>query len=103
MLIAHAFRQRVFLLSKTFLRRTLLMRKFFTVFACVISLFIIITVCPSVVFTQDSTIGNQENGSTEKSGAVPTPTTLAPEYDEKNELSVWGGFAPDMPRVFGGS
>ena len=79
------------------------MRKSFTVCACIISLFIIITICPAVVFTQDSTFSNQENASSGKIVPVPAPTSSAPDFDEKNELSVWGGFAPDMPRVFGGS
>jgi hypothetical protein len=79
------------------------MRKFFTVFACIISLFIIITISPSVVFTQDLTAGNLKNASTEESGMVADQTTTTGNFDEKNELSVWGGFAPDMPRVFGGS
>lgn len=77
------------------------MRKFFTVCACVISLFIIITICPSVVFTQDLTAGNQKKAASEESGVV-SEQTIDTSFG-KNELSVWGGFAPDMPRVFGGS
>lgn len=29
--------------------------------------------------------------------------SLTAQNEAKNELSVWGGFAPDIPRVFGGS
>ena len=87
------------------------MRKFFTATACGIGLFIIIALCPSVIFTQDLT-GTQKKSATEETGvASTTPTTTTPtsqtsttsDFGEKNELSVWGGFAPDMPRVFGGS
>jgi hypothetical protein len=89
------------------------MRKFFTVFACAISLFIIIALCPSVIFTQDLSLSEQKTALVETStnsggnNAVVDKTTPqtsgTSDFDEKNELSVWGGFAPDMPRVFGGS
>lgn len=101
------------------------MRKFFTVSACGVCLFIIIAVCPSVIFTQDLTGGSiQKKAAVEESGGSTTTastasttsslssptsgstlpqTSGASDFDEKNEFSVWGGFAPDMPRVFGGS
>jgi hypothetical protein len=83
------------------------MRKFFTAFACAVCLFIIIALCPSVVFTQDSSVSEPKNASTEASLVETSPsspqTSGTSDFDEKNELSVWGGFAPDMPRVFGGS
>ena len=43
----------------------------------------------------------QKNNTTGESdtGAVQTDAG----FDKKNELAVWGGFAPDIPRVFGGS
>lgn len=98
------------------------MRKFLTAVVGGICLFIIIAVCPSVIFTQsltaDGTVGtNATRGAETKaatgedeSGAVKSSltkktaqTSTTSDFDEKNELSVWGGFAPDMPRVFGGS
>lgn len=94
------------------------MRKSFTVCACAVSLFIIIALCPSVVFTQDLNslseqknvsvvTKNSENTLTKTSGSVleekMPQTSTESDFNEKNELSVWGGFAPDMPRVFGGS
>lgn len=93
------------------------MRKFFTACACAICLFIIIALCPSVIFTQDLNrlsepknvsvvTGSSENNLTKTSGSAleeTMPQTGASDFEEKNELSVWGGFAPDMPRVFGGS
>ncbi|HEY0048780.1 MAG TPA: acyloxyacyl hydrolase [Pyrinomonadaceae bacterium] len=79
------------------------MRKFFAAFACLSSLFIIIAVCPSAIFTQDLT-SLQKKAVTAETGVVSTPQTSGTsDFDEKNELSVWGGFAPDMPRVFGGA
>lgn len=88
------------------------MRKFLTVFACIISLFIIITISPSVVFTQDLTSSsdeknvaavNEENVNDSSDRNNNSRDINSSDFDEKNELSVWGGFAPDMPRVFGGS
>lgn len=107
------------------------MRKFTTGFACLICLFIIIAICPSVIFSQASLTADNKSSSNggaviaktdisrnnsgelkktsdqEESGVVAPMTEKKADtvavFDEKNELSVWGGFAPDMPRVFGGS
>jgi hypothetical protein len=88
------------------------MRKFLSAFAFFVSLFTIIAIGSSVVTAQDSTLVEEKNDSTaaaasvkvEEEKSVPARQASATSgFDEKNELSVWGGFAPDMPRVFGGS
>jgi Lipid A 3-O-deacylase (PagL) len=105
------------------------MRKFLTGCACLLCLFVIIAVCPQAAFPQqeataetdsDAVAINLKKVSSEKNDVVSTEKETTPTkpaaavtvekkadtvavFDEKNEFSVWGGFAPDMPRVFGGS
>jgi hypothetical protein len=74
------------------------MRKFSAGLAFVASLFLILSVFAIAAFGQDST--NLENSQTGKTVAPPAQTSVP---EGKNELSVQGGFAPDIPRVFGGS
>lgn len=59
--------------------------------------FLIVFLCAASVFAQNSAL-NQSAGS----DTVSAPQT-ADAFDAKNELSVWGGFSPDTPNIFGGS
>jgi len=68
-------------------------------FRRVISLFIFTTALTLTAYTQNFNDNKRENLTEESSGAVQTDDA----FDKKNELAVWGGFAPDIPRVFGGS
>jgi opacity protein-like surface antigen len=79
------------------------MRKFPADFLRVVSIFIITLALALTAFAQDFS-GNQnkrKNNSNEEKPASSVQTDDA--FDRKNELAVWGGFAPDIPRVFGGS
>lgn len=76
------------------------MRKFSADFLRAVSLFIITAAVTLTAAAQDSS-GEQKNISTEESVAAAVQTDDA--FDEKNELAVWGGFAPDIPRLFSGS
>lgn len=76
------------------------MRKIFADYLRVVSLFIVTTICAAGAFAQDVS-DEQTNSLTEETvGAVKQTDAVS---DTKNEFSFWGGFAPDIPRVFGGS
>ena len=75
------------------------MHKFSANLAKMISLFLIIFILASFAAAQDSTV-EQNTDLTDKSAAA---TQTKGAFDRKNEFSVLGGFAPDIPRVFGGS
>ncbi len=75
------------------------MRKFFADLANVISLFLVIVVSALSVFAQNSAI--QQNNSSGENIVAAMQTSNA--FDGKNELSVQGGFAPDIARIYGGS
>jgi len=65
-----------------------------------VSFFVIITACASFAIAQEFSEPQKKNSTGEGvAGAVQTDDGS----DRKNELAVWGGFAPDIPRVFGGS
>lgn len=74
------------------------MRNFSASLAFAASLLLILSVFAIAAFGQDST--NLENSPTDKTVAPPAQTSVS---EGKNELSVQGGFAPDIPRIFGGS
>lgn len=76
------------------------MRKFSTDFLRVVGFFTVIAAFTLTAFTQDFS-GKQKINSTDESVAGARQNDDALDY--KNEFSVWGGFAPDIPRVFGGS
>jgi len=76
------------------------MRKFSADFLRAASLFIVMAVLTLGVAAQDSSSEQKSiltNESLRISGRQVNPS------DNKNEFAVWGGFAPDTPRVFGGS
>lgn len=66
----------------------------------VISLFIIAAVFTLTISAQ-SFADKQKNDSAEETGGAAAQTDDA--FNRKNEFAVWSGFAPDIPRVFGGS
>lgn len=76
------------------------MRKFFANPASAISLFLIIVVSALSVSGQDAA-GKQKNNLTDENAGATVQTSAA--ADSKNEFSVQGGFAPDIPRAFGGA
>jgi len=76
------------------------MRKFSADSLRAVSLFIITAALTITVAAQDFS-GEQKNTSTEENTAGAVQTDDA--FDNKNEFAVWSGFAPDIPRVFGGS
>ena len=65
-----------------------------------VGFFIIIGTFALTAFAQDF-LGEQKVNSTD--GSVADAVQNDDAFDNKNEFSVWGGFAPDIPRVFGGS
>jgi len=72
-------------------------------FRRVISLFIFTAALTLTAYAQNFSgeKNNQKNDVTEEDIARSVQTNDA--FDNKNELAVWGGFAPDIPRVFGSS
>lgn len=75
------------------------MRKLFANLAIAVSLCPVSAVSALPVSAQNSVI--KQNNSPGETVVAPAQTSDA--SDAKNELSVQGGFAPDIPRVFGGS
>ena len=76
------------------------MRKLSADFLRVVSFFIVISACASPAAAQEFSDRETNNTTGESvAGAVQTDDA----FGKKNELAVWGGFAPDIPRVFGGS
>ncbi len=102
-LTARAFQKTCAIIFQKNFEEKLLMRKLTADFRRVVSLFIVAAALTSAAFAQDFTDDqtNQKNNSTEESVAGAAQTDDA--FDKKNEFAVWGGFAPDIPRVFGGS
>jgi hypothetical protein len=82
------------------------MQKLHADFRRVVSLLVLTTALTLAAYAQNYT-NELKNDSTEKSvkGAVPTDDVIQVDdnLDKKNEFAVWGAFAPDIPRVFGGS
>lgn len=76
------------------------MRKFSTDFFRVVGFFTIVAALTLTIFAQDFS-GEQKINSTD--GSVAGAVQNDDAFDKKNGFSVWGGFAPDIPRVFGGS
>jgi len=76
------------------------MRKFSTDFFRVAGFFTIVAALTLTIFAQDFS-GEQKINSTD--GSVAGAVQNDDAFDKKNGFSVWGGFAPDIPRVFGGS
>ena len=52
-------------------------------------------------FTDNQAIQNNNDSSADT--VVSSKQTVDDAFDKKNEFSVWGGFAPDIPRLFSGS
>jgi len=76
------------------------MRKFSADFLRAVGFFTIIASFTLTAFAQDF-LGEQKINSTD--GSVAGAVQNDDAFDKKNGFSVWGGFAPDIPRVFGGS
>ena len=76
------------------------MQKFAADFRRVASFFII-TAALTLTASAQKFSGEPKSDLTEEAIAGAAQTDDA--FDRKNEFSVWGGFAPDIPRVFGGS
>jgi len=76
------------------------MRKLSADFRRVISLFI---VSAALTLAANAQIFSGEPKSDLTEEAVAGAAQTDDAFDRKNEFSVWGGFAPDIPRVFGGS
>lgn len=76
------------------------MRKFSTNFLRVVGLFIIAAAFTPPAFAQDFSSEQKVNLIEEN---IADAVQNDDAFDKKNEFAVWGGFAPDIPRVFGGS
>ncbi len=79
------------------------MRKLSADFRRVIIFFIIAAALTLTAYAQNPTErqnSRQKNNSTEAVGGAAQNEDV---FDRKNELAVWGGFAPDIPRLFSGS
>ncbi len=76
------------------------MRKTFANFLQIAGFFIVTAALTLTAFAQDYS-GEQSADSNEESVTKTAQTDDA--LNKKNEFAVWGGFAPDIPRVFGGS
>lgn len=82
------------------------MQKFVADFRRAVGLFIVVAACAFAVAAQEET--EQNVSGAEKTDSMSESVTNAAQtddygFDKKNAFSVWGGFAPDIPRVFGGS
>ncbi|MCY7377285.1 MAG: acyloxyacyl hydrolase [Pyrinomonadaceae bacterium] len=76
------------------------MRNFFADFRRVIIFLTITAVFSMTALAQNFNDGQKNNSAVEDvSGAKQTANAL----NDKNEFSVWGAFAPDIPRLFSGS
>lgn len=80
------------------------MRNFSADFLRVVGSFVIAATLALTAAAQDFS-GENKNISTGESGgaAASAAQTDDDALDKKNEFAVWSGFAPDIPRVFGGS
>ncbi len=77
------------------------MQKSIADFLRAVSFFIVI-ISACAVFAAAQEISGSQN--TTSSGETVAPAAQTDDaFDKKNELSVWGGFAPDIPRLFSGS
>ncbi len=74
------------------------MQKLSAAFRRVVSLFIFTTALTLTGYSQNFT-DDKKSASSEAGNAAQTEDIS----DKKNELAVWGGFAPDIPRLFSGS
>ena len=74
------------------------MRNFSAGFRRVVSLLIFTTALTLTGYSQNFT-DDRESESSEAGSAAQTEDVS----DKKNEFAVWGGFAPDIPRLFSGS
>ena len=74
------------------------MRNFSAGFRRVVSLLIFTTALTLTGYSQNFT-DDQKSESSEAGSAAQTEDVS----DKKNEFAVWGGFAPDIPRLFSGS
>lgn len=82
------------------------MQKIVADFCRSINLFIVVAACALAVAAQEveqNNSGAAETNSVSESVANAAQTDDDYGFDKKNAFSVWGGFAPDIPRVFGGS
>lgn len=77
------------------------MRKSFAVCRRAFGFFIVVSAFALTALAQDFS-DRQKNNSTEEGDGASSPQTDA-ATDEKNQFTVWSAFAPDIPRVFGGS
>lgn len=79
------------------------MRKYSADLSNMISLFLIIAFFALSAWAQDSSAPKLKNNSGgENLGGAPSAQTPGAS-ESRNEFSIQGGFAPDIPRVFGGS
>ena len=76
------------------------MRNYSAVFRRVTGLLIVLTALTAAAFAQTDSADAPKIDAANNSGAA---AQLEPVADRKNEFGVWAAFAPDIPRVFGGS
>ena len=76
------------------------MRNFFADFRRIFGLLTVLTVFALTAFAQNLT---SESKADSTDAAVTNAAQADDALDRKNEFTVWGGFAPDIPRLFSGS
>ena len=76
------------------------MRNFSADFRRVIGLLTVLTAFTFTAFAQNLTSESKADATGE---SVSSAAQTDDAFDKKNELGVWGGFAPDIPRLFSGS
>ena len=76
------------------------MRKSFAACLRLLGFFIIVSISASVAFAQEISVAGKNNSTEEN---LPATAQTDDALDKKNQFTVWGAFAPDIPRVFGGS
>ena len=76
------------------------MRNFFAEFRRVTGFLIVTAAFSAAAFAQNYTDAAKNTAADESASAAKQSASVA---DDKNEFSVWGGFAPDIPRLFSGS
>ena len=81
------------------------MRKFSADLLRFFSIFVVAAAFSLTAFAQDfnDSQNNRKNDSNKETVGGSSVQADEDVFNFKNELAVWGGFAPDIPRVFGGS
>jgi hypothetical protein len=79
------------------------MQNLLTGFKRLFGLSVIISACASIAFTQDLPKNTLKISDDSEKVSETKQTNNSGGFDDKNELSVWGGFVPNLPKFLGSS